>query len=385
MRTEEKGEQAKKNIIEANQDCKGTIDIIGGCDLLDLNKVATTGTNLVKLLETPESQPLNTVIHNAGLMSSRNDETSTQQYDAMFQTNVLGPQLLQHYIDPFLLKDDDQTLKRIVWVSSYGHFLCPSPYSIYWEDPTFKNVPAEKKPRNMELYGQSKACNIYQAQAWYDTQKKQAGQIGCVSVSCYPGNLNTDLTRSWNARLVSVMKWVLFDGVYDAYSEPFGALSPTLKPSDSGSYIVPFGEIHEAREDVKAGLTNGVAQQVWEYCESLISPFKTDSSLRYSMYYLLINNLFLLSLSYLRGRNIFISSARPLNKYYETGIRGFPFPSTKFCPVPRYSTDHGSALKQWKLPVVRSEKGAERLLRICLSTFNSVYFYLRGVDHIFPF
>ncbi|CAB4256488.1 uncharacterized protein KABA2_10S00242 [Maudiozyma barnettii] len=276
VRTKEKGEQAKNEIITANPDSKGTIDIVGGCDFLDFEKVNIAGKRIGELLDKPGSGPLNIVIHNAGLtwlVAPNSPKSSVQNYEAMYQTNVLGPQLLQHFIDPYLLKEDDVSLKRLVWVSSAAHFFTPEPYGIYWEDPGFKDTPSEQRPKGMNLYGQSKTYNIYQAQAWYDIHKEQADKIGCVSVSCYPGNLSTDMSRAWWPPFVTAAKLVVWDGVYGAYSELYCALSPTLTSKESGSYIVPFGEIHDPREDVKAGLTNGIATQIWEFCEDQISEY----------------------------------------------------------------------------------------------------------------
>lgn len=276
VRTSEKGEQAKREILERNPESKGKIDVVGECDFLDLNKVVKAGKKIDEILNQSDCNPLNIVIHNAGLtwlVAPNSAKSSEQGYESMYQTNVLGPQLLQHYIDPHLLKDDDKALKRLVWVSSAAHFFTPEPYGIYWDDPGFRETSVEKRPTGMNLYGQSKTYNIYQAQAWYDEHKEQADKIGCVSVSCYPGNLSTDMSRAWWPPFVTAAKLVVWDGVYGAYSELYGALSPDLTIKDSGSYIVPFGEIHDPREDVKAGLTNGISTHIWKFCEEQISEY----------------------------------------------------------------------------------------------------------------
>ncbi|CCC69935.1 hypothetical protein NCAS_0D03540 [Naumovozyma castellii] len=272
VRTDAKGEEAKKEIIANNPKSKGNITIIGGCDYLDLEKVPAVGG---KIKEALGDKPLNIIIHNAGLMAPDNKGTSVQGYEAMFQTNVLGSQLLQHFLDPLFLKEDDISLKRIVWVSSGAHFLAPHPFGINWEDPLYESVPIAERPSQMTLYGQSKAGNIYQAKIWFEKNKEIAEKINCVSVSCYPGNLKTDLQRGWGLSL-AIARALMWDGIYGAYSELFGALSPTLKSSDSGKYVVPFGEFHDPREDVKAALTNGVAEKVWEFVEEKIAPFVGD-------------------------------------------------------------------------------------------------------------
>ena len=277
VRTGERGEEAKREIIAANPESHGSIEIVGGCDFLDLEKVALAGVAIDKLLDSPGAGPLNIIIHNAGLTwitAPNNPDTSVQGFEAMFQTNVTGPQLLQHYLDPYLLKNDDPgQLKRLVWVSSAAHFFTPKPWGIYWENPGFQGVPPAERPHGTNLYGQSKTYNIYQAQVWYDRHREAADACGCVSVSCYPGNLATDMTRAWWSPVVSAARLFVWEGVYGAYSELYGALAPGLVPGDSGKYIVPFGEVHDPREDVKAALTNGVAAQIWDYCEGLIEEY----------------------------------------------------------------------------------------------------------------
>lgn len=269
VRTQSKGDQGRDDIVNNNPDSKGTISIISGCDYLDLSKISAVGE---KIKDTLGDKPLNIIIHNAGLMAPNNEGTSFQGYEAMFQTNVLGPQLLQHFLDPLFLKNDDTSLKRIVWVSSGAHLLSFNTYGINWEDPLFENVPTKDRPNNNVLYGQSKAANIYQAKAWFEMNKTICEEIGCVSVSCYPGNLKTDLQRGWGLSM-AVAKYLFWDGVYGAYSELYGALSPKLTSKDSGAYIVPFGEIHDPREDVKLGLTNGVDIKLWDFVDSKISKY----------------------------------------------------------------------------------------------------------------
>ena len=280
VRTGSRGEEARADIIARNPKSHGSITIVGGCDFLDLEKVRSAGQAIAALLSTPGASPLSIVIHNAGLtwiMAPNNPDTSAQGFEAMFQTNVTGPQLLQHYLDPFLLRPDS-TLKRLVWVSSAAHFFTPKPWGIYWENPGFHGVPASERPHGTNLYGQSKTYNIYQAQVWYDKNRAAADKCGCVSVSCYPGNLSTDMSRAWWSPVVSAAKLFVWEGVYGAYSELYGALSPELRPQDSGAYIVPFGEVHNPREDVKAALTNGVATQIWDYCEGLIAEYWDGNS-----------------------------------------------------------------------------------------------------------
>lgn len=98
-------------------------------------------------------------------------------------------------------------------------------------------------------------------------------EIGCVSTSCYPGNLNTNLQRDWSWIRKTVFSKLMWDAKYGSYTELYGALYSGLDSKDQGAYICPFGEIHDPREDVKAGLKNGTDLVFWDYVEEVIKPF----------------------------------------------------------------------------------------------------------------
>ncbi|KOG99422.1 uncharacterized protein DI49_1876 [Saccharomyces eubayanus] len=269
VRTAAKGEKARDEIVAGAPDSKGSVIIADGCDFLDLNTVKPTANKIKTALG---DKPLNVIIHNAGLMSPINTGISKQGIEAMFQVNDMGPQLLQHFLDPLFLKKDSD-LKRIVWVSSASHLIAFREYGINWENPGFEGVDAGKRPAAAALYGQSKAANIMQAKAWSTKNKTIVDEIGCVSVSCYPGNLNTDLTRDWNPLLRKIGGYLFWDGKYGAYTELYGALSPALTTKDQGAYVVPFGEIHDPREDIKAALANGTDLKLWNLIEEKISKY----------------------------------------------------------------------------------------------------------------
>lgn len=269
VRNLEKGECVRDKIIQANPNSKGRLTIIGKCDFCDLTTLKEVGDQVKKVVG---NDTLNIIIHNAGLMSPYNHGTSTQGIEAMWSTNVMGPQLLQHFLDPLFLKEDDK-LKRIVWVSSAAHFLSNSNYGIRWEDPGYVKCSIKQRDASSKLYGQSKAANIYQAKGWATVHKELVDKIGCISVSCYPGNLNTSLTRDWGGIQKMFLNLILSKPILGAYSELYGALSPDLTLKDQGAYIVPFGEVHDPREDVKAGLENEIYLKLWNLVEKDIEPF----------------------------------------------------------------------------------------------------------------
>ncbi|CCF55874.1 hypothetical protein KAFR_0A04390 [Kazachstania africana CBS 2517] len=270
VRNETKGQDARDTLLKEISDSEGSLTLIAGCDYLDLTAIKAVGEDIRKKLN---GRPINMIIHNAGLMPPVNTGTSKQGHEAVFQTNVLGPQLLQHFLDPLFLKNDDTALKRIVWVSSAAHLFGYPEYGIRWENPTFENEPVESRPHPMKLYGQSKSANILQAKAWATRNAEKVNEIGCVSVSCYPGNLKTELQRGWGAINQAVGNLLLYNSVYGAYSELYGALSPDLTVADQGAYIIPWGEIGQPRNDIKVGLTTGADLRLWDLVEEKISQF----------------------------------------------------------------------------------------------------------------
>ncbi|CCH59182.1 hypothetical protein TBLA_0B03410 [Henningerozyma blattae CBS 6284] len=259
-----------KKVLQEFPLSKGSISIIGNCDFSDLENIPKVALEIKNALS---GRPINLIIHNAGLMSSSNNGTSKQGYKAMFQTNVMGPQLLQYFLDPLFLKQDDD-LKRIGWVSSGAHLLRFPEYGINWEDPGFTKVLVTKRPSANKLYGQSKASNILQAKAYATKNREIFDKMGCISVSVYPGNLKTYLQRYWGWLRRKTIGELFFDGKYGAYTELYAALSPELTVKDQGSYVVPFGAVAPPRSDVAKGLLNGTDLKFWDMVDNMIELYK---------------------------------------------------------------------------------------------------------------
>lgn len=269
VRTESKGISACEEIKKSVPDSNGSLIVVGGCDFGDLTLMKGAAQEIKDILK---NEPLNIIIHNAGIMPPKNDQTSVQGNELIFQTNVMGPQLLQHFLDPLFLKKDSD-LKRIVWVSSCAHLFGFPEYGINWQNPTYTNISISARPLAMILYGQSKAANIHQAKAWALKHKSIVDEIGCISVSCYPGNLNSGLTRNYDFFTRYVWSHIFYGSEYGAYSELFAALNPGLTIKDQGKYIAPFGEIHAPRADIKVGLENGSCVKLWDLVEEKISQY----------------------------------------------------------------------------------------------------------------
>ncbi|SCU81995.1 LAMI_0B08526g1_1 [Lachancea mirantina] len=270
VRSTEKGLSARTKILEEIKESKGSIEVIGNCELSDLTTIKSAASEITRAVA---GRPISIIIHNAGIMPESNRGVSKQGHELIFATNVMGPQLLQHFLDPLFLKSDD-SLKRIVWVSSGAHFFGFSQYGINWENPTFEGVDLKSRPSSMRLYGQSKAANIFQAKAWATRNADMVENLKCVSVSCYPGNIRTELQRDMeNSMLMRFLKPLLYGPEYGAYTELYAALSSELTSNSQGAYVVPFGKIHEPREDIKAGLQNGTDLKLWDWVEKKIENY----------------------------------------------------------------------------------------------------------------
>ncbi|QLL31724.1 hypothetical protein HG536_0B05900 [Torulaspora globosa] len=269
VRSELKGKEAREKILSEVNGSGGSIEVISGCDFLDLSTVKPAAEKIKAVLG---DRPLGIIIHNAGLMAPNSNGTSKQGFEAMFSVNVLGPQLLQHFLDPLFLKKD-AAIKRIVWVSSAAHLYGFKEYGINWDNPTFRDVPVNRRPHHQTLYGQSKAANVLQANAWAVKNQKAVDEISCVSVSCFPGVLYTQLVRDWGFLANKLMPLLTYGGVYGAYTELYSALSPDLTRKDQGAYTIPFGQIGEPRADIKAGMRNGSDLKLWDIAEDIISDY----------------------------------------------------------------------------------------------------------------
>lgn len=266
VRTESKGKAAKETLLAKNKDTKGSLSIIAGCDLSDFNSVKQTGLKIQELLKGKE---VDFVIHNAGLMSNFNDRSNADGIELMFATNVMGPQLLQAYIDPLFLtkKKSENDLKRIIWLSSLAHMAGPSPYGFNQKDPKYLDL--KSRPHSSTLYGQSKASSILQAKA-YGIRHQTDEKYGIQSVSVFPGILTTELARDYPGFVQKFWNLAFYAPKFGAYSELYGCFYPDLK---TGDYVIPFGAVDTPRQDINSALENGVCLKFWDYVQEEIKDY----------------------------------------------------------------------------------------------------------------
>lgn len=195
---------------------------------------------------------------------------TAQGYDLQWGTNVLGPFLLQKFLDALFIqtsKKNPPNLSRVVWVSSTAHFSAPANGGIYWDDLNFADP--SKKYANGEIYGQSKAGVITNAIQW--SKRNSNGNI--TSVSLCPGGLKTDLQRHLPGIVRSLLNCILYDAVFGAYTEMFAAVSPEVTENNEHRMIISFGRFGIIRKDIDEGANGENGEKYWNYAEKEVSKY----------------------------------------------------------------------------------------------------------------
>jgi retinol dehydrogenase-12 len=224
--------------------------------ILDLSDLATIKPAVQKLLL--QVTKIDAVFLNAGIMTPPKGWKTTQGYDIQWGTNVVGHFVLQKLLLPLLRDSAKQTGEaRIVWTSSDGSNMSPSPDGIYWGD-----INGDKTGLGpWQLYGQSKAGNIILAA---ETARRY-GADNVVAVSLNPGHLKTELQRhSDSCALGLINALLLYDARYGALTELFAGFSDTVGKENNGGYFIPWGRPGKIAQQVQKGLENGSGARLWD-------------------------------------------------------------------------------------------------------------------------
>lgn len=207
-------------------------------------------------------------ILNAGVLQPQKGSMSIQGYELHIGTNVLGHHLLQKLVHPLIevAAANPFSTPRVIWITSSAHWSSPPNGGI-----RFDKLRDASKSDSLENYGQSKVCNMYQAYIYGEKYKDS----NIISLGVHPGYLNSEITRThknYFSRLC--INAAMFHPVYGSYTELFGALYPCLTTEDNGKYIGPWGQFRELRPDIKEGLTNGIAQKLWNWADAQVKEFQ---------------------------------------------------------------------------------------------------------------
>ncbi|ODQ80208.1 hypothetical protein BABINDRAFT_35915 [Babjeviella inositovora NRRL Y-12698] len=247
--------------LQAIEDAKKTVKDIDvhfvKADLSDL----TTIKPAAEAFLARESR-LDLVIHNAGVMVPPVGSTSAQGYELQLGTNVIGPFALQKLLTPVMYETVEKfstaNESRIVWVTSSAHGISPK-HGVNLDN--LNDLTADVWAN----YGQSKAAMIIAAAQWAKQNPKEASKI--VTISVDPGNLKTNLQRNMSWFSGKLTQYTFHPAIYGAYSELFGALSPTITTANNGGYIIPWGRVGRIRGDVAESANNEIGEKFYKYLE----------------------------------------------------------------------------------------------------------------------
>jgi retinol dehydrogenase-12 len=227
--------------------------------LLDLSDLPTIKV-AVEELEKQVSK-LDAVFLNAGVMMPPTGSVTTQGYELQWGTNVVGHFLLQKQLMPLLVRSAKQIGEvRVIWTSSDGSNMSPSPDGIFWDD--INGTKTHPSPWN--LYAQSKAGNVILAA---ETARRYAAD-NILTASLNPGHLKTELQRNFDSCVMSLVESLLmYDARYGALTELFAGFSTKLTKENSGAYFIPWGREGVMAVHLKKGLKNGSGNRLWELLE----------------------------------------------------------------------------------------------------------------------
>ncbi|KAK7036770.1 short-chain alcohol dehydrogenase [Paramarasmius palmivorus] len=222
-RSKEKAENAIVRLREAT----GREAIFMQLDLASLSSIEDAAELFLS-----QEKELHILFNNAGVMEPDANLLTADGYDLTVGTNVLGHYYFTKLLLPALLavSQNGPHKARVVTTASIASQV---PSSANYE--AFRDGPLRKRLGVQILYAQSKFLNVVFA----TELARRYGDKGIVSTSLNPGNIATDLQRTWTG----AKRWLLSKLLYSA---PMGALTglyaATAKDADefNGAYFGPW-------------------------------------------------------------------------------------------------------------------------------------------------
>ncbi|OBZ71335.1 hypothetical protein A0H81_08860 [Grifola frondosa] len=216
---------------------------------LDLSSLASVRKAANEFLS--KEKELHVLFNNAGVMWPPMDMLTVDGYDLQFGTNVLGHFFFTELLIPALIAGKETSPDhhaRVITTSSSGAYM----YTINWD--TFRDGPARRKLSSQQLYYQSKFANVVVAR---EVAKRYADQ-GIISMSCHPGNLQTDLQRYVPAVVRAVLNIMLYPAHMGALTQLWaGTMPETL--NYTGKFLIPWARVGECRPEAYDPLGNLVS------------------------------------------------------------------------------------------------------------------------------
>jgi len=257
VRNTEKGEDAKRRILDKYSDAK--LDLMK-LDLSSLKSIKEFADNFSKKYDS-----LNVLLNNAGVMQPPYRKTE-DGFELQFGVNHLGHFALTAYLLPILQKTEGS---RVISQSSIAHLSG----SINFDD-----INSEKKYGRTSAYGQSKIANLYFAYELNRQLQKTGSSV--ISLAVHPGYTSTELQqngptvggKSFLSRLYTVTNKIMGQKVEKGVLPMLYAA--TMEDVHGGDYIGPKG-LKGARgyaqrvKSNKRSYDEDIARRLWELSEEM--------------------------------------------------------------------------------------------------------------------
>lgn len=237
-----RGEAARAEMSAiANRPGEAVVEL---CDVARLDHIAQLATRL--------RDPIDVVIHNAGVLPSARIDTD-DGLELTWATHVVGPHLLTRLLRPRLT-----ATARIVLVSSGGMYLVPLVAPATIPDP-YDGVRA---------YALTKRAQVVLAELWAEHDPQ-----GPRVVAMHPGWVDTGAVRTSLPRFHALMRPLLRDPAGGADSLEWLAACPIGLVRHGGFYfdrkqrpthLVPW--LHD-RSELRA--------ELWRWCNQVTDPYLT--------------------------------------------------------------------------------------------------------------
>ncbi|OJD25430.1 hypothetical protein ACJ73_03196 [Blastomyces percursus] len=269
-RSEDKANNAIKDIIKANPDSTGELTFLP----LNLSDLTTIKSSAEKFLS--KENKLHVLFNNAGVMTPPKGSNTAQGYELQLGVNNIGPFLFTKLLTPTLVstaKTEPPDAVRVIWISSIA-METGAPKSVGVPVDRLDTLTDGKSSQYLN-YSISKAGNYLYAAEF----AKRYSTDGVLSVALNPGNLASDLSRHRGFLLKAFTRPMQYPPLLGAYTELFAGLSPDVTDKVPGNWIIPWGRVASVRKDlIEATKTeaeggNGTALKFWEWTEKQIKPY----------------------------------------------------------------------------------------------------------------
>jgi len=243
-RSQEKGEVARKEIIESTSN--KNVDLLL-CDLASLKDVRRFAEEFLK-----NYSQLHVLINNAGVFRMKR-EISEDGYELTFAVNYLAHYYLTTYLLTFLKKSSPS---RIVNVSSDIHKY----FKIRLKDPLL-----ERRYNGQQAYSNSKTAMVLFTNKL--VRELEGTEVSVFSVN--PGHVKTQLTTE------GLPKWfsVLSSLVPNRRTPSLGATSSVFAAASSSLDGLTGLYLTDCKESKTAKMTRDIVNQdyLWDFSEVLVS------------------------------------------------------------------------------------------------------------------